>query len=161
MPQPKQQRGQTPKRSAKSVDGGPERTRPTYTHEQKLTILGALAANNGNISKTARETGVSRDKLREWQASTLQNSPEVASIKKDLSDSYRSKLRRAREAALDRMLELLPDENDLHKVTGAAKILSELHITEEVADDLSRSETGIPATHGAAPHAHPGGPLPN
>ncbi|WP_019585232.1 transposase [Deinococcus apachensis] len=152
MPQPKKQ--PRPAGGHKSVDGGPARTRPTYTHEQKVAILAALAANNGNISKTARETGVSRDKLREWQASTLQTSPEVVTLKKELSDSYRSKLKRAREAALDRMLELLPHEHDLHKVTGAAKILSELNITEEVADDLSnRSSAGVPATDGATPPA--------
>ncbi|MFT2721695.1 transposase [Deinococcus sp. A31D244] len=160
MPQPKQEQRREPSKK-KTVDGGPQRTRPTYTHEQKLTILAALAANNGNISQTARQTGVSRDKLREWQASSLQNSPEVASIKKQFQDGYREKLKRAREAALDRMLELLPAENDLHKVTGAAKILSELNITEEVADDLSRPQTGVPATDGAAAHAHARGTLPN
>ncbi len=110
-----------------------------YTEEQRISAIAVLAANGGNISKTARQTGVSRMTLREWQASGLDELPEVATIKKEFTSSYRDKLKRAREAGLDRMLELIPAEHDLHKVTGAVKVLSELNITEEVADDYSRS----------------------
>lgn len=122
-----------------------------YTDDQKRAALAQLAANHGNLAKTARETGITRNKLREWTSSEISSSPEITTLKKELAESYRAKLKRAREAGLDRMLELLPEERDLHKVTGAVKVLSELNITEEVADDIgNRPKAGVPATHGAA-----------
>lgn len=122
----------------------------TYSNEQRIAALASLAANGGNISKTSRETGVSRITLRGWQASELNDLPEVATIKKGLVDSYREKLRKARESALDRMLELMPVESDLHKVTGAAKILSEISITQDVIDEYNRPEASASAASGAA-----------
>ena len=144
----------------------PKRGKPArgrrYSDDEKKAALASLAANNGNLTKTSRETGVSRDKLREWQASGLASSPEIATLKKELSDSYRNKLKRAREAGLDRMLELIPEEHDLHKVTGAVKVLSELNITEEVADDYSnRPTTGVSAATGAETYPGQTGALPN
>lgn len=121
-----------------------------YSTAQKLAALAVLAANAGNISKTARETGIDRVTLRKWRASELNASPEIIALKNAFADAYREKLARAREASLDRMLELIPHETDLHKVTGAVKILSELAITERVVDEYSRPEAAAAAADGAA-----------
>jgi transposase-like protein len=124
--------------------------RRIYTDEQRETALAVLATNGGNYAKTARETGVDVKTLRKWEKSDVANSPQIPALKKEYAESYREKLRLAREAALSRMLELLPRERDLHKVTGAAKVLSELTITQEVADDYSRSTADVSAASGAA-----------
>lgn len=109
--------------------------------------MACLQSNGGNYKKTESETGVSRATLRAWAKSELNQSPAIATLKKEFADSYREKLKRAREAGLDRMLELIPEENDLHRLTGAVKVLSEISITEEVADDI-RSTNNIHATSG-------------
>lgn len=103
-----------------------------YTDDQRIAALASLAANGGNISKTARETGVSRLTLREWQASDLSELPEVTAIKEQLRGSFLEQIREVREAASRRMLELIPEETDLHKVAGALKI----------ANDAARLESG-------------------
>lgn len=149
QPKPKQQRGET---------CSPQRGR-RYSEDEKKAALAALLANNGNLSKTSKQTGISRDKLREWQSSDVSRSPEIATLKKELVESYREKLKKAREAGLDRMLQLIPEERDLHKVTGAVKVLSELNITEEVADDLTRPTASITATDGTTAHANEGAAL--
>ena len=122
-----------------------------YTDAQKIEALAALATNNGNITKTARQTRISRDKLREWLGSEIATSPEIVTLKAELQDERRTLMREVLHAGLHRALALLPTETDLFKVTGLVKVMSELRITEEVADDYSRSSTGVPAPHGATP----------
>lgn len=129
-----------------------------YSDAQKIEALAALATNNGNITKTARQTGVSRDKLREWQSSEIASSPEIVTLKSELQDERRTLMREVLHAGLNRALALLPNETDLFKVTGLVKVMSELRITEEVADDYSRSAPGVPATSGPAPDPGEGRP---
>jgi hypothetical protein len=124
--------------------------RRNYTDDQREAALAALLANGGNLTKTEVQTGISRSTLREWRDGIAGQSSAIATLKKEYADSYRDKLKRAREVGLDRMLELIPKEFDLHKVTGAVKVLSELNITEKVVDEYSRSEADVSAADGAA-----------
>lgn len=130
-----------------------------YSDSQKIEALAALATNNGNITKTARQTGVSRDKLREWQGSEIATSPEIVTLKAELQDERRTLMREVLHAGLHRALALLPTESDLFKVTGLVKVMSELRITEEVADDYSRSASELPATPGPAVDTSEGRPV--
>lgn len=41
-------------------------TKRRYSDEDKATALAVLAAHNGDVSKTARETGVPRTTLQRW-----------------------------------------------------------------------------------------------
>lgn len=97
----------------------------TYTDDQRIAALAALAANGGNISQTARQTGIPRITLRKWQASELNDLPEVASIKAELTGSFIEKARSARELILDRLVALAPEERDMFKLAGAFKIVNE------------------------------------
>jgi transposase-like protein len=100
-----------------------KRTRPTYTPEQRTAALTTLEANRGNIKKTARETGITPPTLRAWRdEGKAEPSPEKAAA---LVDSFLEKVRRVREAAANRLLELIPTETDVHKVAGALKIANE------------------------------------
>lgn len=104
-----------------------------YTYNEKVTALAVLAANGGNLSKTSRETGITRRTLKLWAASEIADCSEITTLKKDFQESHRSKIKAAREAALDQMIEILPDEKDVHKLVGAVKVLSEQIIVEEIA----------------------------
>ena len=46
--------------------------RSTYTQEDKARILAVLAANGGNIKRTARETGVPVNTVRRWKTQNAQ-----------------------------------------------------------------------------------------
>jgi transposase-like protein len=96
-----------------------------YSREEKIAALATLAANKGNLSKTAKDTGITRDSLREWRDDPALDSTEVATIKRAVADSFLEKVKRVRELAADRLIELLPLEGDVHKVAGAMKIANE------------------------------------
>ncbi len=100
-----------------------------YRPEERESLLAALKANGGNILRTSREHGVDPKTLRSWRDQGIHSLPEKAG---DLAESYLERVRQVREAALTRMLELIPQETDLHKVSGAAKLLSEMALTQEV-----------------------------
>lgn len=110
----------------------------TYTNEQRIAVLATLAANGGNISRTERETGVPRITIRKWlNTPELSDHPDVATQKKTLSDAYSGKIKRAREALLDRMTTLAETEQDLFKVSGAFKIVSEAAAEQETQEALA------------------------
>ena len=106
--------------------------RKTYSDGQRVSALAVLAANSGNYKKTESETRISRATLRQWQNSELSESPTIAIVKSELAASFLDSVRKVREAASARMLELIPNETDLHKVAGALKI----------ANDAARLESG-------------------
>lgn len=55
------------------------KSKQRYSDEAKAGALAALDANGGNLTRTARETGVSRQALRDWAATAAQS----AHLKKD------------------------------------------------------------------------------
>ena len=116
----------------------------TYTDSEREAVLTILKANGGNLKRTARETGVSLPTLREWKAGgKVQADPIKAA---EIGASYLTRVKAAREAAMIRMLELIPNEMDLFKVTGAVKVLSEVAMNEEVLNDAIRDEIGAAAS---------------
>lgn len=119
-----------------------------YTDAQKIAALALLAVNNNNISKTAREMRVSRDKLMEWRESTLQQSAELDTLKNELMDERKQKLKLVANAVLNRMLEVVPTETDLHKLAGALKIVQGVEVTNVVQVAITESvssSSGVPA----------------
>ena len=106
--------------------------RKTYSDGQRVSALAVLAANSGNYKKTEAETGITRATLRQWQNSELSELPIIITLKSELTASFLDSVRKVRESASARMLELIPNETDLHKVAGALKI----------ANDAARLESG-------------------
>lgn len=120
----------------------------TYTDAEREATLTVLKANGGNLKKTSRETGVSLPTLREWKAGGKVRADPIKAAA--LAESYLQRVKAAREAAMIRMLELIPVEGDLFKVTGAVKVLSEIAMNEEVLNDALRDEAGAAAPPDAA-----------
>ena len=111
----------------------------TYTDEQRVVALAALAANGGNIAKTSREMGIPRITLRKWQASELNDLPEVATVKAELTGSFIEKTKAAREVFLTRLVALAPEEKDMFKLAGAFKIVNDA-ARLEAGEATQRSE---------------------
>jgi transposase-like protein len=112
-----------------------------YTDAQKIEALALLAVNNGNISKTSKDTNISRQILRAWQGSELNNLPEVTIIKNEIADERKHKLKLVANVILDRMLEVVPTETDLHKLAGALKIVQGVEVTNVVQVAITESVT--------------------
>lgn len=114
----------------------------TYTEGQRVTALAALAANGGNISKTARQTGIPRITLRKWQASELNDLPEVATIKKEFADDFMEKLKRTRSRLIDRIYTVAEHEQDIYKLSGAFKTVMDAASEQEVNEALAERIRG-------------------
>lgn len=56
--------------------------RATYTDEQKASVYVALASNEGNVKRTARDTGVPISTIRRWRDEwdAHENLPEVSTL---------------------------------------------------------------------------------
>jgi transposase-like protein len=48
-----------------------------YSDEEKQAALRHLAANDGNVTRTSRETGIPRSTLRDWKAQQARRSDEM------------------------------------------------------------------------------------
>lgn len=82
----------------------------TYTDEDKANVLALLAANSGNVKRTARDTGVAEQTVRDWKkAGERGNTPSavVALVPSAIEDfavdaeRIRDKALGALETALD------------------------------------------------------------
>lgn len=104
-----------------------------YTEREKIEVLISLRMNGGNMSRTERETGVSRATLREWSTSPLADHPEVTRAAEEKQKEFIESLSEARNALLKRMTELAENEKDLFKLSGAFKIATEAHANAEMS----------------------------
>jgi hypothetical protein len=111
----------------------------TYSDGERIAALAILAANGGNISQTTRQTGIPRITLRKWQASELNDLPQVATIKAEVTQSFIEKAKSAREVFLDRLVALAPQEKDMFKLAGAFKIVNDAARLED-GQATTRSE---------------------
>ena len=115
-----------------------------YTDDERIAALALLEANSGNIRKTARETGITRQTLERWHNGILADDARIEPLKREIQEDRKALMKRALTAGLERALELVPLEKDLFKLTGFIKTMSDLRITEEVADDLlSKPPEGV------------------
>ncbi|GGR84415.1 hypothetical protein [Deinococcus sedimenti] len=96
-----------------------------YTEREKIEVLIALRVNGGNMSRTERETGVSRATLREWSMSPLAQHPEVTRAADEKQRAFISSLESTRDSLVARMNDIAQNEKDLFKLSGAFKIVTE------------------------------------
>ena len=102
-----------------------------YTPEEITATLALLQANGGNLTRTSKETGVVRSTIRKWRDEHHPDETQIATLKSHIQASFLDKAKKAREAAATRALEILPQEDDLHKVVGAAKVFNDIARLEE------------------------------
>lgn len=103
-----------------------------YTNEERALILAALAANDGNISKTARQLGIPRRTLGTWLENNVVGAQKLATIKNELAD------------AIERMLWMMLDTIEKHlprMIAGAS--LRDLLTSTAIAIDKSLLLRGV------------------
>lgn len=60
--------------------------RATYTEEDKARVFVVLAANDGNVKRTSRETGVPVGTIRSWRVQFEENPPDTSMLEKVVGD---------------------------------------------------------------------------
>lgn len=81
------------------------RARRRYTDEQRVTALAVLQSNDGNLSRTSRETGISITTIRNWRDNPNPDLAELGNQKKAAlselwEDVARAYIQRALEATV-------------------------------------------------------------
>lgn len=113
-----------------------------YTPEEKARVLVALDANNGNVKRTARETGVAEQTIRNWKKSVAREGvqSEVAAVLPAVQADFAEKTERVRDIMLNNLeAKALNDElsgRDL--LMGVGILTDKLRITRGEA--TSRTE---------------------
>jgi hypothetical protein len=113
-----------------------------YTTEQMVVILKMFQANGNNLSKTAKEAGISRPTLRRWidqMGPQVFNHNDVQDIVYkvdeeaiDKKTKISLKIIEAKEAMIQKIVDRIPFTNDMDQLTRGMKIL--VDIEKEVSD---------------------------
>lgn len=103
--------------------------RKSYKVEDVDKVLIKLAENNGNVKKTARETGVAVNTLKKWKG---QDPEKYEIIEKQTLDMIKNAQMVVLQnqiqnlvSASQRMGELIPSEDNIDKITNAIKMINE------------------------------------
>ena len=110
-----------------------------YTIEDRIETVRILIENNYNFYKTSHQTGVSTSSLRAWSAQygkemesnnkigIIAESVEInlARMKTSFITAHYEKMNNLAEKAISRALVLVENEEDLNKVNGTIKVISE------------------------------------
>jgi len=88
--------------------------RKIYSDEEKAKVRFVLASNDGNLAKTARDTGISRDTIKSWNKIWLEEgTPEkYAKLEENYLNNYVADAERVRNLAL-KELELMIRKDDV------------------------------------------------
>ncbi len=110
-----------------------------YSDQDKATILAARDANGGNVSRSARETGVPRKTLEDW-AKGRSVADDVAEIRQEKRLELAEKLDFIAHRLADNMTE------EKMKSGSIVQIATSLGITIEKAQLLKGQPTSIAGT---------------
>ena len=92
-----------------------------YTDDNRNTVFIALAANDGNVKRTSRETGFPESTVRRWKKEFEAHPPDPEAIKATVeSGAYVETLRSARDEALAHLRKKIPEASarDLGTIYG-------------------------------------------
>lgn len=118
--------------------------RSTYRDEDKAAVLAVLAANGGNIKRTARETGIPITTVRRW--SSPGSTPPPAEKVQEAVDEFVKRAEAIREMALVK----------LESAVAAGEVSARDLITViGVLDDKLTRAKGLPTQRTEHQHALP------
>lgn len=110
-----------------------------YSDEQRAAVLAALDANGGNLSKTARDTGVPKSTLIAWRDNVHVPPPD------ELRTSKKLELTELIHAELEAIFETLPGKRNAADyralTTGAGILVDKLALLQ--GDPTSRVEMNV------------------
>lgn len=141
-------------KSEQEIKVGKKRSRGSYTNEERMEAVRLLIDNNYNYYKTCQQTGVGRPALKLWAdkyASTFRTDEQVRSVAASteiriagirgefIKDKY-EKIGRLADKAIQRALELVPEETDLNKVTGLIRAVNDFIRSSSEKGDIDMSQ---------------------
>lgn len=104
-----------------------------YSDEDKAAVLAALAANGGNLLRTSKETGVSRNTIRHW----VEEAPPPDETLQAAVDEFVTEAKGIRTKALEKLKGLV--ENDQVDARTLITIVG-------VLDDKVTRASGLPTS---------------
>lgn len=101
--------------------------RSKYSDSDRAKVLTALQLNDGNVKRTARETGMSTTTVRAWKSGwDTEGIPEaVAEAQVETLDEFVNDATEVRNLLLARMRDLAPESKNLREVATALGILDD------------------------------------
>jgi transposase-like protein len=104
-------------------------SRKSYSIEDVDKVLGSLAKNNGNIKKTARDTGVSVNTLKKWKNQDPEKYEVIEQQTMDMIKNAQMVVLQNQiqnlVLASQRMAEIIPHEDNIDKLTNAVKMIND------------------------------------
>lgn len=113
--------------------------RASYTDDDKAKVFVALTANEGNVKRTARETGVPTSTVRRWKNEWSAEGPPDASHLEVAVGEFLEDAERVRHKALRTLEEKLPDATPSALVATVGMLTDKIHVVKGLA--TSRQET--------------------
>lgn len=121
------------------------RTRRRYTDDDRATALAVLQSNGGNLSRTARETGISQSTIRGWRDDPHPDLAELRDQKREtLSELWENIARAYIARALDAAA--VKDTGAQSAVTVAAIATDKLQLLQGKPTEINRHEHNERAT---------------
>lgn len=104
---------------------GRRQVQRSYSPEEKAEALRQLALNEGNLSKTVKETGVPIANLYRWKNEQLRESaaPQAKEIEKFIQNSWKNILTLSKPAYIKRFKAPLLEKGDLKGIFTSLAIL--------------------------------------
>lgn len=112
----------------------------TYTDNDRATVLHVLTINQGNVKKTARETGVPLQTVRDWKHKwDREGVPEqILEPLEEVTTHHIERAERVRDKALDLLEEKLDDANPRELGTIYGILTDKINVSKGLA--TSRTE---------------------
>ena len=104
-------------------------SRKSYSIEDVDKVLGELAKNKGNVKKTARETGVSVNTLKKWKNEDPEKYEVIEEQTMEMIKNAQMVILQNQVqnlvSATERMAEIIPNEDNIDKLTNAIKVIND------------------------------------
>jgi len=104
-------------------------SRKSYSIEDVDKVLGALAKNKGNVKKTAREVGVSVNTLKKWKNEDPEKYEVIETQTMEMIKNAQMVVLQNQiqnlVSASERMGQLIPNEDNIDKITNAIKMIND------------------------------------
>jgi transposase-like protein len=98
--------------------------RATYTETDKARVYVVLRANDGNVKRTSRETGVPENTVRRWRDEFLEKPPNTELVEVAAGE-FVDDASRVRNLALRRIETLIPESTKISELNVTVGILTD------------------------------------
>lgn len=99
--------------------------RSTYTDEEKARVYVVLASNDGNVKRTARETGVPENTVRRWRNEFQKEGPPSTDLVQSATQDFVGEAEVVRNLALQRIRDLIPTSEKINELNNTVGILTD------------------------------------